>query len=433
MISKQWFQSGLLLLAGALFTLPALADQPQRERSPSLVTDRSAQTTPAGLRMANPRVLEQLRREDEANPGLPRHLTARERRQWQPGEFRLPEPQTIPDYRFLRPQAEYERNDAILMRWGQFNAVLTSMIVPITTGDSRARVKLIVSGPSQQASAANSLNNAGADLNRVDFLQAPSDSVWIRDYGPRFASANFRPIIIDHDYDRPRPQDNLVPGQVANALNLPIYELPLAQGGGNYHSFANGEAFITDTIFYFNPSASADQVKDLFAAYQGVDMTILGTLGQGLDGTFAFPWFDGTGHLDMWFLPIDDNTVVIGEYSPSEWNGIPHQVTEEAVSLMEDRGYQVIRTPGWRANGTHFTYTNAVIVNDIVLTCTFNGYPTQNAQAQAAFEQAFPDRTIVPVNCSSIIGASGALHCIVKHKPASDAFGARPPYYDWGR
>ncbi|MGY6588495.1 MAG: agmatine deiminase family protein [Wenzhouxiangella sp.] len=432
-MSKPWFQSGLLLLAGALFSLSALADQAHRDGSPSLATDRSSQAAPAGLRMANPRVLEQLRREDEANPGLPRHLTARERRQWQSGEFQLPEPQAIPDYRFLRPQAEYERNDAILMRWGNENAVLTSMIVPITTGDSHARVKLIVSGPSQQATAANNLSNAGADLSRVDFLQAPSNSVWIRDYGPRFASANFRPIIIDHDYDRPRPLDNQVPAQVANALDLPIYELPLAQGGGNYHSFANGEAFITDTILYYNAGVTEQQVIDLFAAFQGVDLTFLGTLGVNQQGGTGGAWYDSTGHLDMWFLPIDDNTVVIGEYSPSEWNGIPHQVTEDAVSLMQDRGYQVIRTPGWRAGGTHFTYTNAVIVNDIVLTCTFNGYPTQNAQAQAAFEQAFPNRTIVPVDCSGIISRSGALHCIVKHKPASDAFGARPPYYDWGR
>ncbi len=437
MLFKRLVQLSLIVLASTLFSLPSVAANTREAAGTDLsANDRTTRPSPANLRLANPRVLEQLRKQDEANPGLPRHLTARERRQRQPDALSLPAPQAIPNYRFLRPQAEYERNDAILMRWGQFSAVLTSMIVPITTGDSRARVKLIVSGPNQQTTAANSLSNAGADLSRVDFLQAPSNSVWIRDYGPRFASANFRPIIIDHDYDRPRPQDNQVPAQVANALDLPIYELPLAQGGGNYHSFANGEAFITDHILRENPGVSREQMKQLFAAYQGVDLTFFGTLSvdpNGNTGGGFSSWYDGTGHLDMWFLPIDDNTVVIGEYSPSEWNGIPHEVTEDAVSVMEDRGYQVIRTPGWRANGTHFTYTNAVIVNDIVLTCAFNNSATENAQAQAAFEQAFPDRTIVPVNCSGIIGASGALHCIVKHKPASDAFGARPPYYDWGR
>jgi agmatine deiminase len=429
MMTRKLFLTTLLLIG---LPMLAAADTLQRDLNQSQAMVKT-ETETSTLRLADPAVIARLEAEDARNPGRPRHMTPEERRQWRQPEFMRPSLEDIPDYHFLRPQAEYEPNDAILMRWGQFNAVLTSMIVPITTGDSRARVKLIVANASQQASASSTLAAGGANLDRIDFVQAPSDSVWIRDYGPRFASADFRPIIIDHEYDRPRPLDNQVPGQIANHLDVPIYELPLAQGGGNYHSFANGEAYITDTILYFNQGTTAEQVKSLFAAYQGVDMTILGSLGVDSLGGTSFPWYDGTGHLDMWFLPIDDNTVIIGEYAETEWNGIPHQVTEDAVALMQSRGYNVLRTPGWRSNGTHFTYTNAVIVNDIVLTCFFNGYSTQNAQAQAAFEQAFPDRTIVPVNCSSIIGASGALHCTVKHMPRSDAFGNRPPYYDWGR
>lgn len=411
-----------------LLSLPTLAEVSQSERFAM-----PPQPGPANLKLADPTVLRELRARDLRNPGLPRNMSLQERRAWQAPEITPPLPTQIPAYHFLRPPAEYEPNDAILMRWGNRTSELTSMIVPITTGDSRARVVLIVSGQAQQNSASSALANAGANVNRIDFIHAASDDVWIRDYGPRFASGDFNRIIIDHLYDRPfRPQDNQVPGQIANHLDLPIYALPLAQGGGNYHSFANGEAYITDTILHYNPGVSEQQVKNYFAAYQGVDLTFLGTLGVNQNGTTAQPWYDGTGHLDMWFLPIDDDTVVIGEYAASEWNGIPHQVTEAAAALMESRGYTVLRTPGWRS-GAHYTYTNAVIVNDIVLTCTFNGYPTQNAQAQAVFEQAFPDRTIVPVDCSNIISAAGALHCIVKHMPWDDAFSGRLPYYDWQR
>jgi agmatine deiminase len=388
---------------------------------------------PEQLRMADPAVLERLRVLDERNPGLPRYMTSAEQRVWELPDLSEPLPQDLPDYTFLRPPAEYEANDAILMRWGSFNSVLTSMIVPITTGDSRAHVMLVVSGPSQQASATNTLASAGANVDRIDFVHAPSNSVWIRDYGPRFASGDFQRVIIDHEYDRPRPQDNQIPGVIAGQLDIPLYELPLAQGGGNYHSFANGEAFITDTILHYNPGVSEQQVIDYFAALQGVDLTFLGTLGVNQTGGTGGGWYDATGHLDMWFIPIDDETVVIGEYDEDEWNGIPHDVTEDAVSLMQSRGYNVIRTPGWRTNGTHFTYTNTVIVNDIVIVCSFNGYPAQNAAALAAFEQAFPDRTVIQVNCSGIIGSAGALHCIVKHKPFDERFSNRPPYYDWNR
>jgi agmatine deiminase len=418
----------ILMAALLLLSLPALADFTRSDRAA-----KPAQPGPESLRLADPAVLRSLQEQDRKNPGLPRDMTLQERRMWRPPEFILPERDQIPAYNLLRAQAEYEPNDAILMRWGHQNAVLTSMIVPITTGDSQARVMLIVSGQSQQNSATTTLNNAGANLNRIDFIQAPSDSVWIRDYGPRFASGDYNRIIIDHEYDRPRPADNAVPGQIANALELPIYKLPLDQGGGNYHGFANGEAFITDTILWFNPGVSQQQVKNYFAAYQGVDLTFLGTLGADQNGGTTFPWYDGTGHLDMWFLPTDDSKVIIGEYSPTEWNGIPHQVTEDAVALMEQRGFKVLRTPGWRTGGTHYTYTNAVIVNDLVLTCTFSGYPAQNAQAQAAFEQAFPDRTIVPVDCSNIIGLSGALHCIVKHMPWNEDLRDRLSAVNWSR
>lgn len=439
-MTRKLFLTALLLIG---LPMLAAADTLQREPIQSKAT-AEAQASTSTLRLADPAVIARLQAEDARNPGRPRHMTDQERRQWRSPEFILPSLEQIPDYHFLRPPSEYEPNDAILMRWGNHNAVLTSMIVPITTGDSRARVLLIVSGPSQQASASSTLASAGANIDRIDFVQAPSNDVWIRDYGPRFASGDFNRIIIDHLYDRPsRPLDNQIPGQLANALELPIYELPLAQGGGNYHSFANGEAFITDTILYYNSGVSQQQVKDLFAAYQGVDLTFLGSLGVNSQGGTSWPWYDGTGHLDMWFIPVDDETVIIGQYSPSEWNGIPHQVTEDAATLMQSRGYTVLRTPGWRSSapgcsgtGTtqaHYTYTNAVIVNDIVLTCTFDDNPSQNAQAQAVYEQAFPDRTIVPVRCTDIIGCSGALHCIVKHMPWDDAFANRLPYYDWSR
>jgi agmatine/peptidylarginine deiminase len=77
----------------------------------------------------------------------------------------------------------------------------------------------------------------------------------------------------------------------------------------------------------------------------------------------------------------------------------------------------VWRTPGFRSNNTHYTYTNSVVINNLVLLCRFNGFDTQNAQARAVFEQAFEDKTIVQVDCSSIISLSGAIHCIVMHVP----------------
>jgi agmatine deiminase len=78
----------------------------------------------------------------------------------------------------------------------------------------------------------------------------------------------------------------------------------------------------------------------------------------------------------------------------------------------------VFRTPGIRTNA-HYTYTNAVILNNLVLGCRFNGFPNENAEALGVFQQAFPGRTIDTVDCSSIITLAGAIHCIVMHVPVA--------------
>lgn len=373
------------------------------------------------LRLADPGVIEALRATDR--PGLPKHLTDSERRY-----LRLPDLSTLPrippDAARLRTFAEYERNQAIIMRWesGQHNAELAEMIVPITTGDSLAKVMLVVGNSAQQSHATDTLTAVGADLSRVEFVIAPNDSVWIRDYGPRFSSAGWVRVIVDHDYNRPRPNDDQVPSAFALHLDEALYDLPLSHGGGNFHLFASGEAFMSELILDENPGYTEQQVIDLYADYQGVDLTILPALPNS---------FDATQHLDMWFLPVDHDTVIVGDYDdpPPGAQAPPAAVIDaiaETVDVMAGRDYAVLRTPGWRAGNTHYTYTNSVIVNSLVLICAFDGYPTQNAQALAVYEQAFPARTVVQVDCSSIIHFAGALHCIVMHKPYSEQYLDRP-------
>ena len=95
---------------------------------------------------------------------------------------------------------------------------------------------------------------------------------------------------------------------------------------------------------------------------------------------------------------------------------VPRQVSEATAQLMRDRGYEVLRIPGWRgSNGAHYTYANAVVMNSKVLICRFQGEDQRNAQALSTFQTAFPSRQVVTIDCSDIISAAGAIHCIVMH------------------
>lgn len=350
------------------------------------------------VRLPDPALLATISDDDPVR--LPRGFDAGER-PVAPPPFLLAPPDGA-----VHTQPEYARNRGLLIRWGSFNQELTAIAVAVTTGDPEARIFVVVSGPSQQTSASSTLGGAGADLARIEFLTAPTNSVWIRDYGPRFIEEDGVAAIVDHVYNRPRPQDDLVPVAVASAWSLARYDLPLVHGGGNFHLFGDGEAFMTELVFDENPGLSEQDVVDLYAAYQNLALTIWP----------GFPTsYDSTRHIDMWLLPVRDRVAIVGQYPPGD--GAPHTITEDAVVDLLSRGYTVLRTPGWNDFGTHYTYTNAVVLNEVVLMPAYSSYPLENQQAAAAFAQAFPGRQIVPIAADGIVDFAGVFHCIVMHVP----------------
>ncbi|UCG17436.1 MAG: agmatine deiminase family protein, partial [Phycisphaerales bacterium] len=337
--------------------------------------------------------------------GLPKYMT--------PHERLLPiDHPTRADYDYRTPPtgvvycpAEYELNEGLFIAWESYTSILTEMTVEITTGDPDAVVYVVVDNSSEQTSAYGTLSAAGADMTQVQFIVCTTDTVWIRDYGPRFIFDDGIRAIVDHTYNRPRPNDNQFPGFLGALWGETVYDIPLEHGGGNFHLFSNGDAFMSDLILTENPGLTEQQVKDLYDEYQNVDLTIY----PGFPTTF-----DSTQHIDMWMLPVGDDKVIIGQYSAS--TGQPYTITENAVADLTARGYTVYRTPGWNSGGTHYTYTNAVILNDQVFISKFN--TSQDATALAVFQAAMPGYTIHQIDSSGIIGAAGALHCIVMHIPA---------------
>lgn len=354
--------------------------------------------------------------DDEPTP--PRGLSEAER-----ANRRLPDLSRMPfapPVTLVHTSAEYEKNSGLLIRWGQQNQILTEMTVAITTGDPDVMVHVVVSS-GLLSSATSTLTNAGANMSRVRFITGTSDSVWIRDYGPRYVDESGRRSIVDHVYNRNRPNDDAVPNLIAQTLNEAKYDIPLVHGGGNFHLFDDNTAYMTRLIANENPSLSEQQIKDYYLAYQGLDVTLTDPLPAS---------FDSTQHIDMWMLPADDGRVIINEYpNTGGVYTVPKQVTDATAALLAQRGKTVLRVGGWRCSsaipgcsgisGTpHMTYANAVILNRNVLMCQFDGFATENANALSVFQQAFPARTIVPINCSSIISLAGAIHCIVMHMPA---------------
>ncbi len=346
-------------------------------------------------------------RDDYQTP--PRGMTAEEKATYVApdltGALRAPPPVSP------RAQSEYEPNDGLLIRWGSQNALLADLTVAATTLDATARMFIVVRDEAQRVSAASTLQTAGANMERVEFIIQPCSSgcsVWMRDYGPRFVDLRGMRASIDHTYNRPRPVDNAFPDVWSALKSEPQYDIPLLHGGGNFHLFSNRRAFMTALIQTENAGTSTQQIRDLYRDYQGLDVEIVP----------AFPTsFDSTQHIDMWVYPVDDDEIIVSEYPEEPGNSLPRQIADNFAAARAAEGYTVYRTPGWHSGNTHFTYANSIALNSIVLVCSFQGQGAKNEQARAVYATAFQDKRIVQVDCSNIIGLAGAIHCIVMHVP----------------
>lgn len=346
-----------------------------------------------------------------ADDVLPRYMTDAEREVWDrypPAVERGPGPTPVGDVHCV---AEYEPMEGLIVSWeggASITGLLAQMASHITTTGA-ALLYVAVDNTTVRNSATTSLSSQGVDLNRVRFVTQTMDSVWMRDYGPRYVYEGSCRAIIDHVYNRPRPNDDAFPATFASLKRHARYALPLIHGGGNYHLDALGGGYCTRLVVNENPSLTEPQIDALWLGY------------QNLDTTFFTPFptsVDLTQHIDMWMQVIGDRAVVISDW-PSDAGSTQDQICDAAAATLAARGFAVHRVPARLVGGVHYTYTNAVLCNDLVLvpSYTHSQVSPNNAPALAAWNAALPGKTVVQLNCQSIVSLAGVMHCIVMHVP----------------
>lgn len=325
---------------------------------------------------------------------------------------------------------EYEPVRGVLYKWasGQWTDIVTAMVVELTGDPSHDEIAyVVVTSTSQRNAASSQFAAAGADLSKVEFLIHPSESIWMRDYGPHFVWVNGTLTIADSHYYPNRFRDNYQPALIAEELGMEKADQGLYYSGGNFQPGPNRSGFVTSLVNLDNPTSEgfdAAQIEESYSKYQGID-----TLHVVPQLPFSV---DGTGHIDMWMYMIDEDTVIISEFKPGS-NSTAIDVTNNTVPYMESLGFEVFRPEAWNSGSTHYTYANAYRVNDRIFIPCYgtqlrpggnSSYNDEDARALATWQAAAgPDIEIVPIQCIDIIWASGAIHCIVKQVPRYAASG----------
>ena len=159
----------------------------------------------------------------------------------------------------VRNVAEFETMEGVLIRY-PFG--ISYQIIAEMSED--AIVTTIVSSSSQQSTVLSQYQSQGVNTANCEFLIAPSDSYWTRDYGPWFVfDGNNELAVIDFTYNRPRPNDNAIPGTYAFSQSFSSYFLPLEHAGGNYMTDGQGISISTDLVWSENSGYTHAQIDQL--------------------------------------------------------------------------------------------------------------------------------------------------------------------------
>ena len=349
---------------------------------------------------------------------LPRNLTVEEQSRLH--EIGISRIITDPPDSIVYTPAEFDSVAGIIFAWEGYSTLLTELIKEVAEEDT---AWVVVDNTSEENSVINTLSNADVNMDHVVFQVIPTNSVWIRDYGPWWIiePENSR-AIIDLVYNRPRPLDDAYPELAAEYFGINYYGLGLIEAGGNMLLDGQGAVIVSNVIFDgsqgFDPNLTQDQLEQYFLDYFGVHKVIV------------TPHLinDGTGHIDMFVKLINDTTIIVGEYENQSagFSGnydICNQVANQLANETNGAGrpFNIVRMPmPPYNNGITYTYINSLIVNNKVLVPIY-GFSTEFANDDsvlALYETIMPGVEAVGFDCNQIIPANGAIHCIAMKVPA---------------
>ncbi|MDD3050733.1 MAG: agmatine deiminase family protein [Candidatus Cloacimonetes bacterium] len=309
--------------------------------------------------------------------------------------------------------AEFGRTDGVFLAWAGWAHQLTADIAYAVSQEYQ--VYLLVPNLSVEILAYDYLLSQSVNMDNVSFIQVPGltgSSIWIRDYAPFFIKEDGNQAIDDFVYGT-YIGDDLISYDIAENFNLPIYSSSLMHHGGNHISDGNGMGFFSSNIYYHNPTLPRAEVNLEFQSFFGIDSLIVVDPMQG----------DGTGHIDMFCKLLSDTLFIVGEYDEFTecFPGDRERLNEIAdyfsgLTNLDGRRFAVERIPmppytyGGAAGTINYTYTNSLIINDLVLVPTY-GFDLDE-EALQIYQLLMPDHTIIGIDSAYIIEYWGAVHCV---------------------
>ncbi|MCC7244833.1 MAG: agmatine deiminase family protein [Saprospiraceae bacterium] len=349
----------------------------------------------------------------------------------------------------VRTMAEWEELQAICITWKNNFSTSRKIILSEIVRAARLECKVIIACESSGSInfVKDFLTSQNVDFSsQVEFIVAPSDTIWIRDFGPNCVYYNDVDslAIVDWIYNRAgRVNDDAIPGRIANYLNLPVFAMTtapydLVHTGGNFMTDGLGTGFSSELIFRNNnleTDGECDYFNDVLGFSNHTEVTI-DSIMQRFMGIKRYiklhelP-YDCIHHIDMHIKLLDEETLLVGQYPEGIADGPQIEANLQYIinnfQTAFGTPFKVVRIPmPPDANGDYpdvpeadyRTYVNSVMVNKTILV---PGYEEKyDTTALRIWKQVMPGYQVVLINSQALISASGALHCITREIGASD-------------
>ncbi|NCA85278.1 MAG: T9SS type A sorting domain-containing protein [Clostridia bacterium] len=291
--------------------------------------------------------------------------------------------------------AEFDKMQSVLIRY--------SFGIPynlIAAMSEKCMVTTLVSNASEQTYVTNQYTQQGVNLANCEFILAPSNSYWTRDYGPWFVfDGNDAFGIVDFTYNRPRPADNAIPAKVAQTMGINLFEMDIETAGGNYMTNGMGISASSDLIWEENPQHSHQQIDNIFHDYLGIETYHV------LDD----PNNTYIDHIDCWGKFLDINKVLIRSVPTShpqydELEATADYFAQQTSSYGTPFEVYRVYTPN------NQPYSNSLILNKRVYVPTMNS--PWDDEALASYQEAMPGYEVLGFTGSW--ESTDALHCRTK-------------------
>jgi len=332
-----------------------------------------------------------------------------------------------------RLPAEWEEQDGILIAWPHrltdWEPVLAEVepvFAAIIAACSRhERVLVLVPG---KETVVQHLRNAGANMDKIDIIEIPTNDTWARDFGPITVFEPAGPLMLDYGFNGwglkfPADLDNRINSllSAAGVFRPPMQTMGLILEGGSIESDGNGTLLTTKECLLSpnrNPHLSMEQIETALAEQLGAEHFLWLANGY-LAGD------DTDSHIDTLARLCPDDTILhvsCDDPADEHFAAICAMQAElENFRTRSGHSFRLIPLPwpapcfGPEGERLPATYANFLVLNGAVLVPTYND--KNDSAALAAVQQAFPSRSIIGIDCRPLIMQHGSLHCITMQLP----------------